>query len=243
MRTFPHEFSSLLKPAIWSQRQAGRAITGDRNRLRWFPLALRRAQAAACLAQLERVMAPHLRRVLAPIDPDLIRKLKKNYTEALPKTIRNASIGLNTTRSAAYAAAKRIGLVEMLSSPSLQQFAESVTGFTLYSGPSLQIIRYQAGDYVGPHNDHHPEAPEIRDGYIDLQITLTQPGVARQYLLYEAADGYFNCSCNVGIASGVSVSMLPFWHQVTPLEVKSGHADVHRWLLLVSFEIDRSKKG
>ena len=130
----------------------------------------------------------------------------------------------------------------MLTSSSLHQFASAVTGFTLHPEPSLQIIRYEAGDYVGPHNDHHPENEEIRRGYVDLQITLTDPGVARQYLLYEAGDGYFNHPRNIGIQSGVSVSMLPFWHQVTPLEVKPAHPGAHRWLLLVSFDIDLKAK-
>jgi hypothetical protein len=243
MRTFPSEFSSLLKPKVWSQREAVTPIAGDRDRLRWFPLALRPAEVSDGLALLERVMTPHLRRVLAPVDPALIANQKENYTEALPKTIRNASVGLNTKRSAAYASAERIGLVRMLTSASLHQFASAVTGYTLHPEPSLQIIRYEAGDYVGPHNDHHPENEEIRRGYVDLQITLSDPGVARQYLLYEAGDGYFNHTQNIGIQSGVSVSMLPFWHQVTPLEVKPGHPGAHRWLLLVSFDIDFKAKN
>lgn len=243
--SFPHEFSSLLKSAVWSARSSGTPIAGHRDRLRWFPLALRPAEAVAGLALLERAMTPHLRRVDAPVDPALIKRLKKNYTEALPKTIRNSSASLNTKGSLTWEAARRIGLVQMLTSKSLQQFAAAVTGFTLLEGPSLQIIRYSAGDYVGPHNDHHPENENIRDGYVDLQITLTDPGVARQNLLYEAGDGYFNHLRNVGIQSGVSVSMLPFWHQVTPLEAKPAHPEAHRWLLLVSFDIDHKamKRG
>ena len=64
---------------------------------------------------------------------------------------------------------------------------------------------------------------------------LTNDDVERQYLLYER-DGFFNQCVNVGIPSGVSVSFLPFWHQVTPLIPKAGReATARRWLLLVSF--------
>ena len=106
----------------------------------------------------------------------------------------------------------------------------------------MQLIRYAAGDYVGPHNDHHPENANLRNGYVDLQITLTNEHVARQYLLYESG-GFFNKLRKVGVASGVSVSMLPFWHQVTPLEAKPGHEDAAgRWLLLASFDIEKKRK-
>jgi hypothetical protein len=241
MKRFPPEFSDLVKAKTWSERGNVTPIASDRDRLRWFPLALKRKMAVDGFALLERTMAPHLKPAKCAIDPKSITGMKWNYSEALPKTMRNSSASLNGARSAATATAREIGLMDVLSSASLKEFATSVSGFALSADPALQIIRYEAGDYVGPHNDHHPEDENLRDGYVDLQITLTGDGVARQYLLYEG-DGYFNRSCNVGIASGVAVSMLPFWHQVTPLEVKPGRKDAHRWLLLVSFEIERGKR-
>lgn len=58
-------------------------------------------------------------------------------------------------------------------------------------------------------------------------------------MIYEHG-GYFNRAVNVGIESGVSIAHLPFWHQVTPLMAKKGQAGrARRWLLLVSFIIDR----
>ena len=176
------------------------------------------------------------------VDPtSIISAMKKNYSEALEKTLRNSSFSLNEERSKASAAANEIGLREMMLSPSLHAFAQRVSGYELEDDPALQVIRYSSGDYVGPHNDHHPEEPTLRNGYVDLQITLSNDAVARQYLLYEAGDGYFNSMNNIGIASAVSVSKLPFWHQVTPLEAKPGREKAAvRWLLLASFLITQS---
>jgi hypothetical protein len=42
------------------------------------------------------------------------------------------------------------------------------------------VVLYEAGDYSGPHNDHHLEEPHLRGGYVDLYITLTNDGVAQQ---------------------------------------------------------------
>jgi hypothetical protein len=167
--------------------------------------------------------------------------MKENFAEALPKTMRNSSISLNSSRSSAFTKARKIGLINLLRSSTLREFAEVVSGFPLEDDPGLQLIRYRRGDYVGPHNDHHPEDSNLRKGYVDLQITLTSANVLRQCLLYECG-GYLNKSLEVGLASGVSISLLPFWHQVTPLEIKSGSGDkAHRWLLLVSFEIAKNR--
>lgn len=187
------------------------------------------------LGELEKRFAPLLRQVASPVDPETISGMTANYTEALPKSLRNSTVMLNNPRSAAHRAARECGLAEFLRSPSLQAFAERVSGFALERSPGMQVICYKPGDYVGPHNDHHPEEAHLRDGYVDVQVTLTNDDVDRQYLLYESS-GFFNRSVNVGIASGVSVSLLPFWHQVTPLLAKPGReATARRWLLLVSF--------
>lgn len=168
--------------------------------------------------------------------------MKRNYSEALPKTLCNSTISLDGRRSKAFRVAKDIGLTEMLSSDSLRDFASKVSGVPLASGPGMQLIRYLEGDYVGPHNDHHPEYPNLRNGYVDLQITLCTKHVARQFLVYEQ-NGLLNAVHNVGITSGISISMLPFWHQVTPLEVKPGRGDdAKRWLLLASFEIAKQQQ-
>lgn len=242
MDGFPDEFSRFVRPAVWGSRRTARPIAGDADRVRWFAPAMRPQYAAGGLVLLEKHVAPHLRPVHVGIDPASITGMRRNYTESLSKTVRNSSVSLNGSRSAAVAAARSIGLMDLMCSESLREFAAAVSGSPLKSDPGLQVIRYCEGDYVGPHNDHHPEYPHLRDGYVDLQITLCNAGVARQYFVYEKR-GYLNAACNVGVASGVSVSRLPYWHQVTPLEVKPGCSAVaHRWLLLVSFQIGESPK-
>lgn len=231
MLLFPSEFSQ----AVRLPRGAGPALRGSADRLRWFPLSLKPAFRQGALALLEQRLAPHLRPVRRPIPAATIAGMTRNYSEALPKSIHNSTVFLDSPRTAGGRAGRDMGLSTFLRSTSLHRFAEQVSGFSLESDPGLQAIRYRAGDYVGPHNDHHPEDPHLRDGYVDVQITLSDEGVARQYLLYER-DGYCNQSVNVGVPSGVSVSWLPFWHQVTPLEVRKGReASACRWLLLVSF--------
>ena len=187
------------------------------------------------LELLETQISPFLREAARPVDPKTITGMTKNYSESLHKSLRNSTVLLNNPRTAAFKSARECGLTGFLSSTSLQEFAERVSGFPLERSPGMQVICYRPGDYVGPHNDHHPEESHLRDGYVDLQITLTNDDVERQYLVYESR-GFFNRNVNIGIPSGVSVSLLPFWHQVTPLIAKPGReATARRWLLLVSF--------
>jgi hypothetical protein len=52
-----------------------------------------------------------------------------------------------------------------------------------------------------------------------------------------------NRAVNVSVPSGVTVSKLPYWHQVTPLIPKNGREkQAQRWLLLVSFSIKQHTK-
>lgn len=232
MISIPSEFSHAIKKVPPVPR-----IRGDRDRVRWFPGLIRPAVRSELLRFLESQITPHLKHVRSPIDPTTITGMKRNYSDLLPKSIHNSSVMLDQPRRPATQVARASGLVTLLTSESLRKVAEQVSGFVLEPTPGLQVIRYQTGDYVGTHNDHHPEEKHLRDGYVDLQITLTNDDVERQYLLYEK-DGYFNQFVNVGIPSGVSISMLPFWHQVTPLIAKPGRErTAHRWLLLVSFII------
>jgi len=231
MPAFPDSFAD----AVRFPRIPITPLCGSRDRVRWFPSMVRPAVRREGLAALESAMAPCLRSAGRPIDPRAMAGMTENYTEALPKTLRNWTAMLHSPRSAGYRAAESIGLVRFLRSASLRQFAERVSGWALQDDPGMQVIRYGPGDYVSPHNDHHPEEAHLRDGYVDLQITLTNEHVERQYLVYEA-DGYLHRSVNVGVASGVSVSLLPFWHQVTPLIPRRGReAGARRWLLLASF--------
>jgi hypothetical protein len=128
-------------------------------------------------------------------------------------------------------AAERIGLARLMRSESFRAFAEALAGRRLASGWGLQVLRYGPGDYAGPHNDHHPENPRARSGYIDLHLSLCTPGVAHQWLVYSRA-GHFSEIVSVAGPATVTAYRLPFWHYTTPLV---GRANAARWVLLGTF--------
>jgi hypothetical protein len=242
MKAFPSEFRALFDERGYEQAQAARPLREAGCRVSWFPLLVRRTLVDGAIRLLDERLGPFLKPAHRPIDRSTITGMERNYDEALPKTLQNMAASLNSERSKSYLEAKRIGLVAMLESASSKVFAEATTGFSLGQVAGLQVIRYRPTDYVGPHNDHHPESEMLRHGYIDVHVTLTSDGVLHQYLIYEE-NGFLNHAINVGIRSGVSVSRLPYWHQVTPLEAKPGREhEARRWLLLVSWEITRSRR-
>ena len=242
MKSFPIEFSELVNKRRYTQaRSSARLLRGDKLRVIWFPLLMDHPLVNASIHLLNRNLGAFLKPWDVPICPSTITAMKVNFSELLPKTVRNQTVILNNSRSPAYAAARRIGLTRMLGSESLHKFAEEISGFSLDHDPGFQVIQYRTGDYIGPHNDHHPEDANLREGYVDLQITLTNEAVERQLFMYED-NGYLNQTVNVGIRSGVSISILPFWHQVSPLEAKPGMEQrAQRWVLLVSWEIIRRR--
>jgi hypothetical protein len=163
--------------------------------------------------------------------------MELNYSETLPKTLSNRTVILNGRRSPAVRKAAEIGLLGLLRSDSLREFAEAVSGYRLDPDPGCQVICYEPGDYVGPHNDHHPEDPHLKPGYVDLHITLSNRFVDHQWLVFEDR-GFLTQVVNVGVQSGVAVSYLPFWHYTTPLVAKKGReGQARRWLLLASFAV------
>ena len=132
-----------------------------------------------------------------------------------------------------------IGLAAMMRSESFVRFAEVVVGGKLErSHWGRQVICYGAGDYTGPHNDHHPQSKVARNGFVDLHIMFSNSAVASQLLVYEE-KGFLSQTHEVAVPSSVAVYRLPFWHYTTPLLAKRGRdADARRWLLLGSFDYD-----
>jgi hypothetical protein len=156
----------------------------------------------------------------------------------LAKTMRLKTAFLYRRSARSYQAAERLGLIKMMQSESFAGFAESVSGFKLSRDPNLQVICYEQGDYVGPHNDHHPEDESIRHGFIDFHVMFANSGVAHQFLVYEE-KGHFSQAVDVNIQGGVSIYKLPFWHYTTPLMGKAGREQgARRWLLLGSYIIE-----
>lgn len=194
--------------------------------------------ARSCVRALDDVMLSYVRTMASPIPPEALTGMKENYTERLPKTMRVRSRELNTRRGPGFEAATRLGLVEMLGSQSLREFAQAVSGRELEPAVGRQVIAYQAGDYSGPHNDHHPENPGIADGYVDMHIMIPTPGVDRQYLVYEE-DGHLTKIEDIASRPAIAVYHLPFWHYTTPLLVKPAYPEARRWLMLATFKIRR----
>ncbi len=240
MRRFPAEFADLLTPggeALLAGRhaQAG-ALAQPRTRF----LALgglvdpKRAKAVALL--LEKTLQTHLREMAQPIPPETIWEQAWNYAEQLPKTMRQRTTHLDNPRSAAFRVAQEIGLIACLRSDSYRAFATALAGRPLKKKYGLQAIAYAAGDYAGPHTDHHPEEPEAARGYLDMHLSFATTAVRDQYLVY-AKTGHFTEMVEVTQTPGLMTAYrLPFWHYTTPLRAKpKQEAKARRWVLLGTF--------
>lgn len=240
MRRFPAEFADLLTPrgeALLAGRhaQAG-ALAQPRTRF----LALgglvdpKRAKAVALL--LEKTLQTHLREMAQPIPPETIWEQRQNYAEQLPKTMRQRTTHLDNPRSAAFRVAQEIGLIACLRSDSYRAFATALAGRPLKKKYGLQAIAYAAGDYAGPHTDHHPEEPEAARGYLDMHLSFATTAVRDQYLVY-AKTGHFTEMVEVTQTPGLMTAYrLPFWHYTTPLRAKpKQEAKARRWVLLGTF--------
>lgn len=241
-KKFPREFAELLTPrgqqilngeAREECAQFGTTAAYFAN----FPKLVRRQEATACMRLLDEGLYDYLRVEQRQIPPESMTRMKVNYSESLQKTMHFKTATLNRKATRAYQAAERIGLLRMMRSESLARFVEMVTGLKLDRDLNIQVSCYEPGDYAGPHNDHHPEYPSIRNGYIDFHVMFANDAVAHHYLVY-AERGHFSKIVDINIHGAISVYKLPFWHFTTPLAAKPGReTEARRWLLLGSFVI------
>ena len=163
------------------------------------------------------------------------------YRERLPKTVSVRTAMLDGRRTTARERAEEIGLVAMLRSASFHAFAQALSGYPLRRRWGLQAPCYLPKDYSGPHNDHHPDEPEARDGDTDLHLSFCTAGVTQQLLVYERG-GHLSEVQDVVTVGGVTCYRLPFWHYTTPLVPRPGReAQARRWVLLGTF-IDRLER-
>lgn len=239
MDRFPAEFADLLS------RDGRRVLEGSsphRNvladpRRRFVSLAgmIPESRADALRRLLDRTLYAALRPMEAPIPPEATWDMTENYGELLPKTVRVRTATLESRRTRAYAIAGEIGLVAMLTSASFKAFVEGIAGKELRGRNGVQALCYGPGDYAGPHNDHHPEIPAARGGYVDCHVSLASPAVAHQWLVY-AERGHLSRIESVATSGGITVYRLPFWHYTTPLVARPGReAAARRWVLLGTF--------
>jgi len=247
MDSFPSEFADLLN-------RRGQRLIANPPKLEVF--RTKRATpivvyddliddrvAKRCIELLDKAMYPVIRRMETPIPREWISSMKKNYSDTLKKTVRVKTAILNSRTSRAIDAAKQIGLAQMMRSESFLKFAEAIVGMKVDPGTwGRQVICYEQGDYSGPHNDHHPESPGSRNGFVDLHIMFSNDAVKTQQLVYENR-GFLSASHEVSGRSGIAVYRLPFWHYTTPLVGRKGReAEARRWLLLGSFDFDPPPK-
>lgn len=234
----PSQFADLLNA------KGRRALDGDVRGLTGILKTGRRfiavndlmqpSMAEAVLSALEGEVAPHLTPMESPIPHDTIWGMRENYAELLPKTVRVHTVTMSS-RSKGLKAVEALGLQKLLRSDTFGRFAEMLSGRKVRKAWGTQVLAYGAGDYAGPHNDHHPEDREARDGYTDVHLTFCTNAVARQSLVY-APLGHFSEEASVRTLGGVTAYRLPFWHYTTPLMARRGQeATARRWVLLGTF--------
>lgn len=242
---FPAEFEDLLTPAgrrVLAGASPWSAALADPKR-RFVALSgmipVGRAEA------LRRLLDRRLRDALSPMEraipPEATWAMREDYAELLPKTVRVRTAYLERRRGRAYRIAEEIGLVGMMRSASFKAFVEGVAGQPLRGRNGVQVLCYGPGDYAGPHNDHHPEEPAARGGYVDCHLSLAAPAVDHQWLVY-AERGHLSRIEGVATRGGITVYRLPFWHYTTPLAAKPGReAEARRWVLLGTFLFKRPR--
>ncbi|MBM4378683.1 MAG: hypothetical protein FJ086_05180 [Deltaproteobacteria bacterium] len=239
MRAFPTELATLLGPEgralLRGAHPAAGALGREGRRFVQLPALLAPQKARGCLALLEHHFPPLLRPMETPIPPEATWGMVENYGELLPKASRVRTALLDSRRARAWQVAQRLGLLRMLRSATFHQLAERLAGRPLQRRWGVQLLCYGPGDYVGPHNDHHPEDAEARDGYVDLHLTLCNAAVGRQLLVYERR-GHLSEVAEVATLGGLNAYRLPFWHYTTPLEPRPDvPVEARRWVLLGTF--------
>lgn len=237
MSVFPREFEAMLSTKGRRFLNAARRGKQTHQRFRIFYDMLDPGICATSAAALNRRMLPHVRMVSVPVPPESITGMTENYRELLPKTMRMRQRLLNSRRGAGFVAARQLGLIDMLDSDSLREFAQLASGLPLESGAGRQVIAYQAGDYSGPHNDHYPREDDADIGYVALFIMLGTPGIKSQFLVYEE-NGHFSNIVDLS-KPAIAVYHLPFWHFTTPLTVDPKRPSARRWLIVGTFAINR----
>lgn len=240
-RKFPPEFSDLLTGrGLQMLGSSGTAQTFKNSSIYFanYPDLIRKTDANSCMRLLDESFYDCLSVEQRKIPPESITEMEENYSDTLNKTMHVKTACLNKAGSRAHKAAGQIGLLRMMRSESFARFAEVVTGYKLDRHLNMQVSCYEPGDYAGPHNDHHPESPAIREGYVDFHVMFANKGVDHHYLVYEDR-GHFSKIVDININGAVSIYKLPFWHYTTPLAAKPGQETrARRWLLLGSFVIN-----
>jgi hypothetical protein len=243
MDRFPSEFEDLLnargRRMLNDPPQLESLLKERKTPIVFFEGVIDKGVADECVRLLDEAMYPRLRRMHTPIPREALTNMTANYTESLFKTVRVKTATINSRASRALEGAKEIGLDAMMLSKSFRRIAQAVTRASLREDWwARQVICYEAGDYSGPHNDHHPERPEACNGFIDFHVMFSNASVAHQMLVYEQGR-FLSVSREVTQKPSIAIYRLPFWHYTTPLLARPGREQsARRWLLLGSFDYD-----
>jgi hypothetical protein len=243
MDRFPSEFEDLLngrgRRLLNDPPQLEALLKQRKTPIVFFDGVIDPDVAADCVRLLDEAMYSCLRRMHTAIPREALTGMTENYADKLEKTVRVKTATINSRASKALDAARECGLDRMMLSKSFRRVAQSVTSANLREDWwARQVICYEAGDYSGPHNDHHPERPEARNGFIDFHVMFANGAVANQLLVYEEGR-FLSKAREVTKQASIAIYRLPFWHYTTPLLAKEGQeAQARRWLLLGSFDYD-----
>jgi hypothetical protein len=241
MDRFPRELTDLLTP------RGRRALAPDKRTADRLAAALAAEGLVYVEGAIDRdaALAGHalleqrLRELLVPLErripPESITNQTRNHQERLVKVARQATAYLERRSSRAFRVAEQIGLIALLRSASLRGVAERAAGRALDKRSGQQVLRYGAGDYVGPHTDHYPEDKRAAGGYVDVHLSFGHPDV-RHHALVWAVDGHFTRMATVNRPGGIAIYRLPLWHYTTPLIARRGaEATASRWVALATY--------
>jgi hypothetical protein len=233
MKRFPSEFEALLS-------SSGRRLLHGRHAARG---ALLRAPFFTTTGLLDERQLSPCRALLARSFTELLIEQTRRLPPANSATQPNADLlpkvaCMQTVTPATrvdmpeYQRSVECGLVAMLESASFSAFAEALAGEPLDGLQGGQVLCYRPGDYAGPHADHHPHRPRAKDGYVDVHLTFSTPGVREQLIVYER-DGHLTEQRSIAASGTVTAYRLPIWHYTTPLQAR--RPSDRRWLVLGTF--------
>ena len=145
-RSFRGSLEALLNKKLLAENGFDPGLTRKEN-LSLFRIPVSPGKLGSLTDFMDRRLASHLRVLSAPISKDIIRNLKENYSEELPKTMRIRTADLDAKSGKAKRVAASLGLIAALKSDELRRFGERVTGKKLHPDPGCQVICYEPGDY------------------------------------------------------------------------------------------------
>ena len=204
MNQFPHEFEALLsrtgRKVLAGKHPAAGAL--QRGGFIAAPGLLEPKRLAGCTRLIARTFEPLLVEFVGALPPP--DSAKTSHGDSLPKVGRMLTVPRGGFEAkVAQGLAREIGLLQMLRSESFRRFSEVLAGRRLAALATAQVLCNRRGDYAGPHADHHPDEPGARDGYVDVHLTFTTPGVREQFIVY-ARDGHLLVDQGPFLISGLA---------------------------------------